>query len=235
MTFQHRFPATSPALDRMSAMQILQRLSQIPVTLFLVALAVVAHVAGPLVLLLTIDLKNISILELHRVLTCHLLHWSADHLLWDLGMFAALGTIAELTMPRRYRLTLLLAALLIPVGVMLHHPELESYRGLSGIDTALFGLIVTDLLGRRLVERDRKSVLLFSLLLFGLLAKLATEIVWGTNIFVSDTSFVPVPLAHLIGAATGLLLGAAAPWCSPPTQRRQLRCAGTVVGNGACP
>ncbi|MCX7387054.1 MAG: rhombosortase [Planctomycetales bacterium] len=216
-------------------MQILQRLSQIPVTLFLVALAVVAHVAGPLVLLLTIDLKNISILELHRVLTCHLLHWSADHLLWDLGMFAALGTIAELTMPRRYRLTLLLAALLIPVGVMLHHPELESYRGLSGIDTALFGLIVTDLLGRRLVERDRKSVLLFSLLLFGLLAKLATEIVWGTNIFVSDTSFVPVPLAHLIGAATGLLLGAAAPWCSPPTQRRQLRCAGTVVGNGSCP
>ena len=49
----------------MSAMQILQRLSQIPVTLFLVALAVVAHVAGPLVLLLTIDLKNISILEFY--------------------------------------------------------------------------------------------------------------------------------------------------------------------------
>jgi rhomboid family GlyGly-CTERM serine protease len=202
-------------------MQILHRLSYVPVTLFLSALAVAGHGTGELVPLMTIHFRDISIVELYRVLTCHMLHWSTDHLLWDLGMFAVLGTIAELTMPRRYQLTLLLSALLIPVGVMLQHPEMESYRGLSGIDTALFGLVVADLIGRRLVERDWNSVILFSLLLFGLLTKMATEIIVGTNIFVSDTSFVPVPLAHLIGAATGLLIGAAS-YVTPPACSQEL-------------
>jgi hypothetical protein len=90
---------------------------------------------------------------------------------------------------------------------MLRHPEMETYRGLSGIDTALFGLIVADLLGRRLIERNWKSAFWFSLLLVGLLAKMLAETLAGTNIFVSDTSFVPVPIAHLIGAVIGLMIG----------------------------
>jgi NhaP-type Na+/H+ or K+/H+ antiporter len=45
------------------------------------------------------------------------------------------------------------------------------------------------------------------LLLVGLLAKMLVETLAGTNIFVSDTSFVPVPIAHLIGAVIGLTIG----------------------------
>ena len=104
---------------------------------------------------------------------------------------------------------------------MVQHPEMESYRGLSGLDTALFGLVVADLLGRRLVERDWNSAILFLLLLFGLVTKMATEIGLGTNLFVSDTSFVPVPLAHLIGAATGLLIRAAS-YVTPPACSKEL-------------
>jgi hypothetical protein len=136
-----------------------------------------------------------------------LLHWSSNHLLWDLAMFTTLGAIAEVNMSRHYRWTLFLSALLIPAGVMLRHPEMETYRGLSGIDSALFGLIVADLLARRLVERNWKSAFWFSLLLVGLLAKMLVETLAGTNIFVSDTSFVPVPIAHLIGAVIGLTIG----------------------------
>lgn len=189
-------------------MQIRTLLSQIPITLLISAFVIIAHSAGELSGLMTIDFGSITLADSHRVFTCHLLHWSWNHLLWDLAMFTTLGAIAETNMPRRYRWTLLLSALLIPAGVILHHPEMETYRGLSGIDTAIFGLIVADLLGRRLIERDWKSAFWFSLLLLGMLGKMLMETFAGTNLFVSDTSFVPLPVAHLIGAVTGLVIGA---------------------------
>lgn len=188
-------------------MQIRSLLIQIPITLLISIVAIIAHVAGELSPIMSIDFRTITFADLHRVGTCHLLHWSANHLLWDLGMFTTLGAIAEVHMPRRYRWTLLLSAVLIPAGVMWHHPEMETYRGLSGIDTALFGLIVADLLGRRLVERDWKSAVWFSLLLVGLMGKMLAETLADSNLFVNDTSFVPVPIAHMIGAVIGLVIG----------------------------
>ncbi|MDA1166107.1 MAG: rhombosortase [Planctomycetota bacterium] len=202
-------------------MQIRRYLPQIPITLLISGFVIVAHFAGESSSLLTIDFRSITPSDLHRVFTCHLLHWSANHLLWDLGMFTTLGAIAEVNMPRRYRLTLLVSALLIPIGVIQHHPELQTYRGLSGIDTALFGLIVVDLLGRRLVERAWKAASWLSLLLIGLFAKMLTETHAGTNIFVSDLSFVPVPIAHLIGAVIGLIIGSASYAMIPPRRLRK--------------
>jgi len=189
-------------------MQIRNLLSQIPITLLISAFVIIAPSVGELSGLMTIDFRSITAADLPRVFTCHLLHWSWNHLLWDLAMFTTLGAIAETNMPRRYRWTLLLSALLIPAGVVLHHPEMETYRGLSGIDTAIFGLIVADLLGRRLVERDWNSAFWFSLLLLAMLGKMLMETFAGTNLFVSDTSFIPLPVAHLIGAVTGLVIGA---------------------------
>jgi rhomboid family GlyGly-CTERM serine protease len=206
-------------------MQIRNLLSQIPITLLISAFVIIAPSAGELSGLMTIDFRDITLTDSHRVFTCHLLHWSSNHLLWDLAMFTTLGAIAETNMPRRYRWTLLLSALLIPAGVMLHHPEMQTYRGLSGIDTALFGLIVADLLGRRLAERNWKSAIWFLMLLFGLLAKMLTETLAGTNIFVSDTSFIPLPVAHLIGAVIGLVIGATCHLTPPVSLReRQVTC-----------
>ena len=190
-------------------MQIRSLFMQIPITLLISVVAILAHVAGEFSPMMSIDFRSITFADLHRVGTCHLLHWSSNHLLWDLGMFTALGAVAEVHMPRRYGWTLFLSALLIPAGVMWHHREIETYRGLSGIDTALFGLIVADLLSRRLVERDWKSAVWFSLLLVGLMGKMLAETLAESNLFVSDTSFVPVPIAHLIGAVIGLTIGSA--------------------------
>lgn len=187
-------------------MPIRSLLMQTPITLLISIVSIIAHVTGEFSPMMTIDFRSITFADLHRVGTCHLLHWSSNHLLWDLGMFTTLGAFAEVHMPRRYRWTLFLSALLIPAGVMLHHPEMETYRGLSGIDTALFGLIVADLLGRRLVERDWKSFLWFSLLLVGLMGKMLAETLADSNLFVNDTSFVPVPMAHLVGAVIGLTI-----------------------------
>jgi rhomboid family GlyGly-CTERM serine protease len=188
-------------------MQICKVLTQIPLTLLISAFVIIAHFVGDVSGLMAIDFRSLTLADSHRVFTCHVLHWSWNHLIWDLAMFATLGAIAETNMPRRYRWTLILSALLITAGVMLYHPEMETYRGLSGIDTALFGLIVADLLGRRLHERDWRSVFWFSALLFVMLGKMVMETLAGTNLFVTDTSFMPLPLAHLVGAVTGLLIG----------------------------
>jgi hypothetical protein len=112
-----------------------------------------------------------------------------------------------------------------------HLLQIQTYRGLSGIDTALFGLIVVDLFGRRLVERDWKAASWLSLLLIGLFAKMLTETLAGTSIFVSAPSFVPVPIAHLIGAVIGLIIGSAS-YAMIPTPRLRKRLASSSVDPG---
>ena len=78
-------------------------------------------------------------------LTCHLCHWSWDHLLWDLFAFVLLSVLALRLCPFRFGVCLLVAGLLIPLEVQLNQMALVSYRGLSGIDCALLGLVVSAL------------------------------------------------------------------------------------------
>jgi hypothetical protein len=82
---------------------------------------------------------------------------------------------------------------------------MTAYRGLSGIDSALFGLLTVLLIREALEAGDRRGLLLaggFSILFAG---KTAFELVSGAGVFVSDfgAAVSPVPLAHLAGAAVG--------------------------------
>jgi hypothetical protein len=96
---------------------------------------------------------------------------------------------------------------MIPLG--LHHfaPALRTYRGLSGIDSALFFLASVPLICKQWRDRHRTRMLVVLLpLLF--LAKLLYEQIAGNAIFVNSAgTFVPVPLAHLIGAMLGAACG----------------------------
>lgn len=140
-------------------------------------------------------------LEPWRLLTCHLAHWNEQHLLWDLLVFLAL---APLLPPRRLAALLLPAGLAISFGVLICQPELASYRGLSGIDAALFVALALDL-ARRAGRLDRVLGGL-ALLLFA--AKIAAELASGQAVFVATGgAFVPVPLAHLLGLAAALFEG----------------------------
>ncbi len=80
-----------------------------------------------------------------RLLTGHFTHWTADHLQWDLLVFVALAILFP---PRRLGVLLFSTALLVSLGVILLHPQLPSYRGLSGLDSALFAALAGDLLRR---------------------------------------------------------------------------------------
>ena len=143
--------------------------------------------------------------QLYRTLTCHFAHWSGNHLAWSLGAFVVLGTICE----RRSRVTfltcMLTAAIMIPAALRTFQPGLTAYRGLSGIDSALFFLAALPLAAQSNRNgRDKWLACATVMVFFG--AKLVYEQLAAAPIFAySSEAFVPVPLAHLTGAIVGIL------------------------------
>ncbi len=147
-----------------------------------------------------------------RVFSGHLTHFGWEHAAWDIGVFAVLGMLCEYRGRRATLACLGLASACIPLAIAWGSPTLEIYRGLSGLDTALFALLGTTLLADKWREGNRPGMLLFAGLLAGMAGKIAWEFLTDRTMFVDhgEANFVPVPLAHLVGAAVGLLVGIAA-------------------------
>jgi rhomboid family GlyGly-CTERM serine protease len=143
--------------------------------------------------------------EAWRVLTCHLTHWSADHFVWDVLTFAVLGALCESWSRTRFAVATMAGALAISASVWLGLPELHTYRGLSGIDCALFALLATLLIRER---RATPAATIGSLLLAAAFLKVTYELVTGTTLFVDGAAGVtPLPLAHVAGGLTGIAVG----------------------------
>ena len=145
-----------------------------------------------------------------RVLTSHFTHWNSTHLIWDWLAFVALG--ASLEHHGRARLVALLAtsAFAIPAALFSIEPELNHYRGLSGLDSALFGMAwVIALQHTRSTDRQNRLLTrLLVLLGLGFTLKIGWELLLGDAFFMpNDVGFEPVPLAHAIGAALGVGFG----------------------------
>ena len=142
----------------------------------------------------------------YRVISCHALHWSWNHLSWDLLMFTMLGAICEFTDRFKYLVYLVLSAVLIPNVVAACHPDLSIYRGLSGLDSGLFAMLAIDRVFESKRRKDQAGVVVFSICLICLVIKIVSETCYGGNLFVSDFSFVPVPVSHLTGAVVGAVV-----------------------------
>jgi rhomboid family GlyGly-CTERM serine protease len=148
--------------------------------------------------------------ELWRLLTGHLAHWNLDHLFWDLTVFAVIGGWCEWRDRSRFVVVLLGAGLLISSGIWVIHDEIVVYRGLSGLDSALFALLLMNVLRDQWQARKWKSILAIGGLMLMLVAKIGYETITGTTLFVDsrNAGFIPLPLAHLVGALVGGLFGA---------------------------
>jgi rhomboid family GlyGly-CTERM serine protease len=143
-----------------------------------------------------------------RWLTGHLTHWSHEQLLWDLLAFVALGIACERRNRAAFHATLAVSALLIPLAVWVFAPEVVAYRGLSGIDSALFVLLLTP---------DRSPITYALGAAF--MAKIGFEMVTASTVFVSNLGgAVPVPVAHVAGAGAALLVFV----CHPERRARDL-------------
>ena len=143
-----------------------------------------------------------------RWLGCHLTHWSWSHVVWDVLVFVVLGLWALGLSRRGFYWTLLLTALAIPVVVRFCLPSLSSYRGLSGLDSALFGL-VAGLLGIKALRQKRPGDLfVIGFFAIGFAAKTLFEIFFSQAFFAGGVDLmVPVPLAHAVGVLIGLTVG----------------------------
>jgi len=180
-----------------------------PITLFLVGLS------GLLLLLpgasawLQFDRDAVAAGQWWRIVSGHVTHWNFDHLFWDGAVFAVLGVLCERRNRVHFFVGLLAAAVLIPLSVWLLLPEMRTYRGLSGLDTGLFTMLAIWTLVEKWQARQGRWVALLFCLLAGLVVKIAFEMFTGGTIFVdaATADFHPVPLAHVVGAAVGIVVG----------------------------
>jgi rhomboid family GlyGly-CTERM serine protease len=179
--------------------------------------------------LLQYDRQRIGDGEVWRLFSSHWTHWSAEHLFWDLAVFAVLSAWSLRISPGRTAIVLGAASGLIPLGIYWMQPGLTYYRGLSGLDAALFAFLATHLVAAMKRAGDRAGLLLVAALWAGLCLKIAYEMLTGQAVCVSNLSpgVVVVPLAHIIGAAVGMVAGlrpagnaAAAPMHTRETARK---------------
>lgn len=134
---------------------------------------------------------------LWRIASCHFTHFTYEQLAWDALAFAALGAACARRNRAAYQATLLASVVLIPIAVLLFAPNVATYRGLSGIDSALFALLAV-MSGSWIVIACGA----------GFIAKIAFELLTGSTLFVpSSAAFAPVPVAHVAGAAIGIVIG----------------------------
>jgi uncharacterized membrane protein len=81
------------------------------------------------------------------------------------------------------------------------------YRGLSGLDSALFAFYAMDFLRANLQPRRTPAVVSAVLALLAFVGKIVYEYCCSAAFFVdTNQSFVVVPLAHLIGGVTGIVI-----------------------------
>ncbi|HXA16857.1 MAG TPA: rhombosortase [Thermoanaerobaculia bacterium] len=134
-----------------------------------------------------------------RIATCHFTHFTYEQLAWDALVFVVLGIACARRSRGAFQATLLASIIVVPIAVLALAPDVTTYRGLSGIDSALFALLLT-------MEWQR-SRLVALCAAGGFAMKLIFEMTSGATVFVSGGAFVPVPAAHLSGAAVGLAVG----------------------------
>lgn len=172
-------------------------------TILLSALAVLASTCEPLPALLEFDRTEVGA-RWWCVLTGHFTHWSASHLFWDVVVFAALAAILE----RRGRARMLgcvaVSAFAITAAIAVLQPEIVTYRGLSGIDSALFVLVIGILIGEARRNRNHLRLSVLAVAIAGFLGKILVEAVTGNTLFAESQDFIPLPLAHGVGAAVGV-------------------------------
>jgi rhomboid family GlyGly-CTERM serine protease len=146
------------------------------------------------------DRSAIGAGQVWRLVTGHWAHWSAAHLCWSGATFLLLvGLYRESA--RRLFSCVALSALAVGAAVRAG-TQLQLYRGLSGIDSALFMLVAVDLMRQNAREKRFGWVGLTLVLMAGFTAKVGYEWLSGGAVFVEGLT--PVPLAHAVGAAVGI-------------------------------
>jgi rhomboid family GlyGly-CTERM serine protease len=155
------------------------------------------------------DRHAIAAGELWRLVSAHWTHASADHFFWDVLVFLVLGVQCERLSRGRFWAAVLGSAVLISAVIWCGRPDLDFYRGLSGIDSALFALLVTTQLKRLRLESRPQAVILVLLPPIAFAGKTLYEWQAAQTLFVDSAAagMIPVVSAHVAGAGVGFIVG----------------------------
>ena len=184
-------------------------LSRIPCTsLLLTAAALVIYALPGAATTLQYDRTAIAAGELWRILSGHWTHHSASHLFWNVLAFLLLAAQCERLNRFSFYTCLTSSAILIPVALWVTAPQLLTFRGLSGIDSALFALLLATLLKEEIPRRRLLPLATLCMLSLIFVTKISYEAATAQTIFVDSqgSHFVPLPLAHMMGVIIGILL-----------------------------
>jgi rhomboid family GlyGly-CTERM serine protease len=178
-------------------------------SLLFVAFAIAMSLLPGVSAWLQYDRTAISNGALWRILTSHFVHWSAEHLFWDVLALGVLGWLCERQNPARFLACVVASALLIPLSVWFAEPQMSTYRGLSGIDSALFAMLATRIISEAIADKDWYRLTMAGFVTAGFAAKLGFELLTGGTLIVDSTAagMTPVPLAHVVGGLVGLACG----------------------------
>ncbi|MEM6330057.1 MAG: rhombosortase [Planctomycetota bacterium] len=176
------------------------------VTIGVLLFSVATHLVPPLAGALEFDRGAVASGQLWRLLTGHATHYGGEHLLWDGAVLAVLGAVCERAGRGRFLGLMLTSALGISLGVWLAAPGMQFYRGLSGIDSALFAWVTARWTIDGWGDRNWPRLAAGVLPLLGFAGKCCYECVAGVTLFVdsSAAAFTPAPLAHLLGGVVGV-------------------------------
>jgi len=143
-----------------------------------------------------------------RVATGHLCHWSGSHFFWDMAMFSVLGACCEVRGRAAFILCAFITIVFSQVALSISF-EFETYRGLSGIASALLVYLSANAL---FGEVSKTGQTLGCVGLIGIIAKIVSEKVAGAALFASDfgSGVTVASDIHLSGLLAGLTVAAAA-------------------------
>jgi len=179
------------------------------VSLLLTAAALLIHFYHPLRPHLLYTRTALADGGLWRLFSCHWVHLNTDHLLWSAMTFFVLGSFCEIMDRGKYVMAIGIASIIIPIAIWFGMPHLEVYGGLSGLDCALYSLLIVLFIKR---ERPRQNwiwTIIYTIMLVLLPAKIIYEMACGLTIFVNNihSNMAPVPLSHLVGGVVGIAVG----------------------------
>lgn len=137
--------------------------------------------------------------QLHRLLTAHLVHTNTYHTLMNLlGLILIWSIACRYISQREWWLSLFLSGLIVSIGLILFNPDIQWYRGLSGI---LHGLLLIAVLKAKQLSGLVKTIILFVLVLKVLLEQSQIGL-WQSAELIDAAVIVD---AHLYGLFGGLV------------------------------
>ena len=168
-------------------------------TLGLLTAALIAQWSPGAADLLVYDRAGVAGGGLWRLVTGHLVHFSAAHLLNNLVVLLPAVWLVETRYRRDAGLLFLGTASAIGIALLVGAPHILQFGGASGISLAF--LVYVCLRG---LHEDRRWKTICMILLTIVCAKFAAELAgWHFRDWQVNEGFVPVLLSHVVGAATG--------------------------------